>query len=196
MGDWLMENGDRSFHSGDFAYDTDNDAWCEMGSSPGSTPVWWRKYGDRGDSFSFNRSRRLTPEEREEMTSLRNQLNKEQKVLNRYTKELEECSSEKHIKQVKDNSTSSTLIYTVVFTPLVLIFLGVVFGVSSLNATVYIAVIVVIVAIFACSFAVLSLSGTNQANREISEAKRKVSDQERVVAEINKKLEPYYGVPR
>ena len=45
MGDWLMENGDRTSVMGDFAYDTDNDAWCELGSTEGSTPVWWRSKG-------------------------------------------------------------------------------------------------------------------------------------------------------
>lgn len=42
MRDWLMENGERTSVMGDFAYDTDNDAWCELGSTEGSTPVWWR----------------------------------------------------------------------------------------------------------------------------------------------------------
>lgn len=86
------------------------------------------------------------------------------------------------------------MIFTIVFTPLIFVFLGVVFGVSSINTTVYIAMIVVIIAVFACSFALLSLSGSNQTHREISEAKQKVSNQERVVAEINKKLEPYSGI--
>ena len=51
MREWLMENGDRTSVMGDFAYDTDNDAWCELGSSEGSTPVWWRGRGwSRGGS--------------------------------------------------------------------------------------------------------------------------------------------------
>ena len=86
MGDWLMENGDRSFHSGDFAYDTDNDAWCEMGSSPGSTPVWWRKYGDSGGASS---DRQLTAEELAKQEQRKREAEKWSNYVQRTEKEIE-----------------------------------------------------------------------------------------------------------
>ena len=97
MGDWLMENGDRSFHSGDFAYDTDNDAWVPIGDSAGSTPVWWRKHGDGPSSYSLSAAfsywppivarNRTTPEQEE----LQSQLLIERDALIVYEHELEMC---------------------------------------------------------------------------------------------------------
>ena len=63
MGDWYMENGEYAPHVGDMAYDYDNGAWVEMGSTPGSTPVWWRKH--HGSDYGY--SRELTPEEKAEL---------------------------------------------------------------------------------------------------------------------------------
>lgn len=35
--------------SAGMAYDSDNDAWVELGSTPGSTPVWWsRSWREKG----------------------------------------------------------------------------------------------------------------------------------------------------
>ena len=68
MRDWLMENGERTCVSGGFAYDTDNDAWCELGSTEGSTPVWWRKY-ERGRSGG--QGRELSDEQKAELDRLK-----------------------------------------------------------------------------------------------------------------------------
>ena len=58
MPDWYMDNGDRTWVNTDegIAYDTDNDAWCELGSSPGSTPYWWHFYDKGEGSFSCEAS--------------------------------------------------------------------------------------------------------------------------------------------
>lgn len=42
-----MENGEYTSvnRSAGMAYDSDNDAWVELGSTPGSTPAWWKEKG-------------------------------------------------------------------------------------------------------------------------------------------------------
>lgn len=50
-----MENGEYASvnRSAGMAYDSDNDAWVELGSTPGSTPVWWsRDWRDRKEKDS------------------------------------------------------------------------------------------------------------------------------------------------
>ena len=52
MGDWYMEDGKYHSHYGDMVWDDNNSAYVEMGSSPESTPVWWRAYrGGPPDAF-------------------------------------------------------------------------------------------------------------------------------------------------
>lgn len=51
MRDWYMENGEYASvdRGSGMAYDSDNDAWTELGSTPGSTPFWWRWGRDEDD---------------------------------------------------------------------------------------------------------------------------------------------------
>ena len=78
MGDWYMENGTYTSHKEDMAYDQDNSAWVEMGSTPGSTPVWWREHRSN-DSSSHSSTRTAQPskeviERRERMQRLQEEL--------------------------------------------------------------------------------------------------------------------------
>ncbi|WP_373581093.1 hypothetical protein [Collinsella aerofaciens] len=57
MSDWYMENGEYSSvdRSRGIAYDNDNDAWVELGSTPGSTPVWWQ-HSNHDSSYGYDRA--------------------------------------------------------------------------------------------------------------------------------------------
>lgn len=57
MSDWYMENGEYSSvdRSRGIAYDNDNDAWMELGSTPGSTPVWWQ-HSNHDSSYGYDRA--------------------------------------------------------------------------------------------------------------------------------------------
>lgn len=51
-----MENGEYASvnKSAGMAYDSDNDAWVELGSTPGSTPVWWSRNRKGKDSSTHD----------------------------------------------------------------------------------------------------------------------------------------------
>ena len=98
-----MENGTRSFHAGEFAYDEDNDAWAPMGDSPGTTPVWWGcdEYGSAGceqNDLSLSSDRRFWPPivaknwTSPEQEDLKLRLSKEKEILADYKRALEECA--------------------------------------------------------------------------------------------------------
>ena len=56
LSDWYMENGEYTSvnRSAGMAYDSDNDAWVELGSTPGSTPVWWSRDRKEKDSSTHD----------------------------------------------------------------------------------------------------------------------------------------------
>lgn len=56
LSDWYMENDEYApvNKSAGMAYDSDNDAWVELGSTPGSTPVWWSQNRREKDSGANN----------------------------------------------------------------------------------------------------------------------------------------------
>lgn len=56
---------------GDLAYDHDNDAWVEMGSTPGSTPVWWRTRGKRNRDGSYTDADYQPSQREKELAELR-----------------------------------------------------------------------------------------------------------------------------
>ena len=61
LSDWYMENGEYASvnKSAGMAYDSDNDAWVELGSTPGSTPVWWGRNRKEKDSSTRDWRTRL-----------------------------------------------------------------------------------------------------------------------------------------
>ena len=123
MSDWLMENGSRTEHyGGEFAYDTDNDAWCEMGSTPGSTPVWWRNHGSDRSAYASNYSEALEARKeqlREEIAVFDKRIAEKEAVL----KELE-AQSTKPLRESLGKYVGIAATLTTIALILILVFTG------------------------------------------------------------------------
>ena len=52
MSDWYATGGDYPMRTGDFVYDTDNDAWCEYGSTDAGSSAWTAEDYSYGDGCS------------------------------------------------------------------------------------------------------------------------------------------------
>lgn len=79
MSRWYMENGEYGEVDSSFriAYDDDNSAWVELGSTPGSTPVWWSFYPEDGggcDSGAIPVASRGRQEAEKRLSEIRSEL--------------------------------------------------------------------------------------------------------------------------